>query len=276
MSAVEPRSGRGPAQSRQRLGRCPARRLLRHLADDALRRTPASGWVIAAAPPGTAHPLTATQRRRQRHFAAPCTRPGRTQPMRNDPSVINLVMRARNGDEQAWDELVERYAPLVWSICRSHRLSRADAEDVSQIVWLQLVNQLGKIRDPAALPGWLATTAQRECGRLWRAAHRSHAAGQVQDAENIPDNRAGTTDQELLLAERHAALREAFTQLPPGCQQLIALLIQDPPVPYAQISATLGIPVGSIGPTRSRCLDKLRRHPAITALINAETQTVGV
>ena len=91
------------------------------------------------------------------------------------------------------------------------------------------------------------------------------------DAENIPDNQTGMAEHELLIAERHAALREAFTHLPPTCQQLIALLIEDPPVPYAQISAKLGIPAGSIGPTRSRCLDKLRCHPAIAALINAES-----
>jgi DNA-directed RNA polymerase specialized sigma24 family protein len=92
----------------------------------------------------------------------------------------------------------------------------------------------------------------------------------VPDAEDIPDQQNGMADDELLAAERHAALREAFADLPPSCQQLIALLIVDPPLPYAKISARLGIPVGSIGPTRSRCLDKLRSHPAIAALIDAE------
>ena len=95
------------------------------------------------------------------------------------------------------------------------------------------------------------------------------------DAENIADQQSGIAEDELLLAERHAALREAFAHLPPGCQQLIALLIADPPVPYAEISAKLGIPIGSIGPTRSRCLDKLRRYPAIAALINAEAGSAG-
>jgi DNA-directed RNA polymerase specialized sigma24 family protein len=83
------------------------------------------------------------------------------------------------------------------------------------------------------------------------------------------DERAGTTEQELLAAERQAALRQAFAGLPPDSQQLIAALLADPPVPYAQISARLGIPIGSIGPTRRRCLDKMRRHPAIAALIGA-------
>ena len=89
-------------------------------------------------------------------------------------------------------------------------------------------------------------------------------------SRRIPDEQAGLAEQELLAAERHAALREAFTQLPPSGQQLIAMLIAGPAVPYAEISARLGIPVGSIGPTRSRYLDKLRRYPAIAALINAD------
>ena len=93
------------------------------------------------------------------------------------------------------------------------------------------------------------------------------------NAENIPGEHTNLAEQELLIAERHAALREAFTDLPASCQQLIAMLIKDPPVPYAKISAELGIPIGSIGPTRRRCLDKLRRHPLITALINAEPAT---
>jgi RNA polymerase sigma factor (sigma-70 family) len=192
-------------------------------------------------------------------------------PMRNDPPVTDLVIRAKNGDNQAWDALVERYAPLIWSICRKYRLASADAEDVNQSVWLTLVDQLAALREPAALPGWLATTTQRECGRVLRAARMSQAGWYVPDAEDIADEQAATAEEELLQAERREALREAFTYLPPSCQQLIAMLIQDPPVPYARISAELGIPVGSIGPTRRRCLDKLRGHPAIAALIYAET-----
>jgi len=186
--------------------------------------------------------------------------------------VATLVMRARNGDQLAWDALVERYAPLIWSLCRRYRLDAADTADVSQNVWLQLVNHLGKIRDPAALPGWLATTTRRECQRALNKAQDPHAALHALDAGNIPDDQANIVEH-VLAAERHAALREAFTRLPLHDQQLIALLIEDPPVPYAEISARLGIPVGSIGPNRRRCLDKLRHHPAITALINAETQT---
>ena len=113
-------------------------------------------------------------------------------------------------------------------------------------MWLHLVHHLDIIREPAALPGWLATTTRRECLRARRTAQGSHAAGYVPDVENIPDERAKTAEQELLAAERHAALRAAFGDLSPFSQQLLALLTQDPPMPYAEISARLGIPVGSI------------------------------
>ena len=190
--------------------------------------------------------------------------------MKGNLQVAALVMGASNGDKQAWDALIERYAPLIWSICRRYRLSAADAEDVTQAVWLKLVDHLDHLRNPAALPGWLATTAQRECGRVLRAAGTSRAWERVSAAENIADTQTATAEEELLAAERHAALREAFTRLPPGCQRLLALLIEDPPLPYAEIGARLGIPAGSIGPNRGRCLDRLRRDPVIAALINAD------
>jgi len=191
---------------------------------------------------------------------------------RRDASVIaDLVSRARNGEQQAWDALVERYAPLIWSICRKYRLHDSDAEDASQSVWLHLVNHLDSVRDPAALPGWLATTTRRECTRILRVAKRSQVVEDVPDIENIPAEQARTVEQELLVAERHAVLREAFMDLPPAGQLLIALLTIDPPLPYAEIAARLGIQVGSIGPTRARCLDRLRRHPAIIALISVDS-----
>ena len=157
---------------------------------------------------------------------------------RDDAVVTGLVTRARNGERQAWDGLVERYAPLIWSICRRHRLEAADAEDAAQNVWLKLVDQLDNIRDPVALPGWLATTTRRECGRILRTARRPRDAGHALAAGVIPDDQAQAAGQDLLAAERHAALREAFGQLPPGCQQLLALLIEDPALSYAE-TATL-------------------------------------
>jgi RNA polymerase sigma factor (sigma-70 family) len=189
-------------------------------------------------------------------------------PVRDNAVIIDLVTRAANGDKQAWDTLVERFIPLIWSICRKHRLTDADAQDVGQNVWLQLTKQLGNIHDPAALPGWLATVTRRECLRVRGAAQRLPAAGYVTDVEIIADKQSGA-EEELLAAERHAALRAAFAALPPSGQRLIGLLLEDPPLPYAEISARLGIPVGSIGPTRRRCVDKLRRYPAVAALITA-------
>jgi RNA polymerase sigma factor (sigma-70 family) len=194
--------------------------------------------------------------------------------MHDDPSVLFLMTRAQAGEQQAWDALVEQFAPLVWSICRLHRLADADAGDVGHNVWLRLADQLDTVRDPAALPLWLATTTSQESARAPRAARRPYAAGQTLQAKTIPGAKAAAAgqelEQELQLAERHAALREAFTHLPPDCQRLLTLLSEDPPAPYAKISAELGIPIGSIGPNRGRCLDTLRRHPAIADLINAE------
>lgn len=184
--------------------------------------------------------------------------------------TADLVAGARNGDAQAWDALVERFTPLIWSICRRYRLGDADAADVNQCVWLRLVDRLTAVRDPAALAGWLATTTERECARFWRAARNSPAFWRMPDVEDIPDEQIGTAEQELLVAERHAVLRAALARLPPDYRQLMAMLTEDPPVPYAEISAKLDIPIGSIGPTRRRCLDKLRRDPAIAALINGE------
>ena len=188
------------------------------------------------------------------------------------PIFVDLVTRPRDGDRQAWDALVDRYAPLIWAICRRYRLDRADAEGVGQIVWLRLLEQLEKIRDRAALAGWLATTAQRECIKVLRT-RRPQPARYVPDVGHVADDQAGMAEQELLAAEHDAALREALARLPAYCQRLIALLCADPPVPYAEISGRLGIAVGSIGPYRGRCLEKLRRDPAIAALIRTDSGT---
>jgi RNA polymerase sigma factor (sigma-70 family) len=189
--------------------------------------------------------------------------------MRDGPAVADLVAGAIGGDSQAWDALVERYIPLVWTICRGHRLEGADARTVSQTVWRQLAGQLGTLRTQAALAGWLATTTQRECDRIRPAAHQQ--PGPPPQAADKPGERTQIAERELQAAERHAALREAFAHLPPHCQQLIAMLIQDPPVPDAAISAKLGIPADSIGRSCHDCLQRLRHHPAIAALIHTET-----
>jgi RNA polymerase sigma factor (sigma-70 family) len=189
--------------------------------------------------------------------------------MRDDPSVVALVLRAVEGDQRAWDEIVERYAPLVYAICTRHRLRSHDIEDVGQTVWLLLVEHLGKLREPAALPGWLATTTARECLRVIKAAARSEWRGNGRDdSQQFVDDRA--IDEEILMAERNADLRALFAELPERCRQLLSMLISDPPYSYATIHQTLGIPIGSIGPQRARCLDRLRRSSALIALGEVE------
>ena len=188
---------------------------------------------------------------------------------RDDPSVVALVTRAAGSDPGAWDEIVERYAPLVWSICTRFQLSTHDSEDVGQTVWLLLVEHLGELREAAALPGWLATTTARECLRMVTATHRSERLGtRLDDAVQFVD--AAVIDEEILMAELNAVLRAAFAELSPRCQQLLAMLLADPPRSYAEVSTTLDIPVGSIGPKRGRCLERLRRSPALTALVEGD------
>jgi RNA polymerase sigma factor (sigma-70 family) len=189
--------------------------------------------------------------------------------MRDDPHVVALVTRAAGSDQGAWNELVERYTPLVWAICNRYRLSNHDIEDVGQNVWLLLVEQLGKLREPAALPGWLATTTKRECLRVVTTAQR--LGTRLDDAPEFVDDIV--IDEEILRAELDAGLRAAFAELPPRCRQLLSMLISDPPYTYAEISTTLGIPMGSIGPQRARCLDRLRRSDALIALGAGESTT---
>ena len=193
------------------------------------------------------------------------------EPVRDNP-VAALVVRARGGDERAWAALVERYAPLIWSLCRRYRLDTTDTADVGQNVWPPLAHQLGKIRvrprsragrhhNPVGMPTRPGQSAG--AARCTARAGRRHHPG-----------RPGRNDRAGPAGGRATrGVREAFTHLSPRDQQLIALLIEDPPAPYAQISARLGIPVGSIGPNRRRCLEKLRHHRAIAKLISAETQT---
>jgi RNA polymerase sigma factor (sigma-70 family) len=185
--------------------------------------------------------------------------------MRDDPVVINLVARARDGDQRAWNEIVDRYAPLVWSICNRYKLSRQDIDDISQTVWLLLVEQLGNLRQPAALPGWLATTTQRECFRVLRAARRYDYSGPPGESQMSGDPLPLMIEQEIIAAELNAALRAAFALLPPRCRHLLSMLITDPPLSYAEISAALPVPIGSIGP-QCACLDRLRCSPFLNVL----------
>lgn len=192
--------------------------------------------------------------------------------MRDDPSVIALVQLARDGSEDAWHQLVERYAPLVWRICRRHRLTRTETDDVGGSVWLRLVEHLAELREPAALPGWVATTTAHECLRVLRAAEHERA-DDITDLDTIAD--AGGVEWEVLAEERAIVLRAAFAELPDICRQLLTMLLAHPRLTYSQIGSQLHRSTGSIGPTRGRCLDKLREYPALAALIDAESELGG-
>lgn len=170
--------------------------------------------------------------------------------------VRDLVRRAAAGDSVAWESLVDRYERLVWGVTRSHRLGDADAADVCQTTWMRLLEHLGDLRNPDAVSGWLATTARHECLRVLR-----HQARQIPtEDDQIPEDTVpAAVDAALLTSERDAALWTAFAGLSSRCQALLRMLAGDPPPSYEDISLALGMPVGSIGPTRGRCLASLRR-----------------
>jgi RNA polymerase sigma factor (sigma-70 family) len=159
-------------------------------------------------------------------------------------------------DEAAWGRLVARYGGLVWAVARAHRLSDADAADVCQATWLRLVEHLDRVRDRGALGGWLATTARRECLRMLRAGGR---VVPVADPPDSIDDRA-QVDARLLASERDERLWSAFGRLERRDRALLRMLAADPRPSYEEIGCALGMPVGSIGPTRARALERLRRE----------------
>jgi RNA polymerase sigma factor (sigma-70 family) len=179
--------------------------------------------------------------------------------------LATLVPAAREGDQHAWDTIVDRFLPLVGAVIRQHRLSEADGDDVSQTVWLRLVEHLGDLREPDALPGWIRTTARNECLRVINARGRMRPVD-PQEGTGLDVAVADVADDELIAAERRQVLRDALEELPAGRRDLLLLLLTDPPIAYEEISARLGIPIGSIGPTRARALDQLRRTRALRGL----------
>lgn len=187
--------------------------------------------------------------------------------MRDDPTVVALVARARDGDKLAWDDIVDRYKGMMWRICLRHGLGDADSHDVGQTVWLLLYRSLDTLQNAAALPGWLETTTKRECYRIHRRRNREIVETATVVDMLPPDDRP--VDDDLLLEERRLALRCAFAELPAECQEALTLLMQVPPLTYAEVGERLGMRIGSLGPRRGRCLDKLRQHPLVSALIDS-------
>jgi RNA polymerase sigma factor (sigma-70 family) len=172
--------------------------------------------------------------------------------------VTTLVRDAKLGDQRAWDAIVARYGGMVWAVARAHRLGDADAADASQATWLKLLEHVGDIKDPRCVGGWLATTARRECLRILRHAGRVDPLADVGGRDAIADG-GPELDEQLLTGERDAHLWRAFEALPPRDQALLRMLAADPAPSYEEIGAALGMPVGSIGPTRARALARLRR-----------------
>jgi RNA polymerase sigma factor (sigma-70 family) len=172
-----------------------------------------------------------------------------------ETSLSRLVRDAKLGDHRAWDALVARYGGMVWAVARAHRLGDADAADASQATWLKLLEHVGDIKEPRALGGWLATTARRECLRILRQSAR------VDPLADVPEAADGGSelDDRLLTSERDGHLWRAFEALAPRDQALLRMLAADPAPSYEEIAAALGMPIGSIGPTRARALVRLRR-----------------
>ncbi|MGH9126536.1 MAG: RNA polymerase sigma factor [Acidimicrobiales bacterium] len=177
-------------------------------------------------------------------------------------SVATLLAAAASGDRRASRALIDRYAALVWSIAWSFRLNPADAADVTQIVWLRLLENLGRIRDPERLGSWIGSVARHECLRQRRRVEREVASADRFDL----DGHGGGPDEGLLEVERVATVRRSFEALPPRWRDLMVALLDAPEASYEEVAAAVGMPVGSIGPTRQRCLDRLRDSPALLAL----------
>jgi RNA polymerase sigma factor (sigma-70 family) len=177
------------------------------------------------------------------------------------PDDVALLLRlATAGDQLAWNRLVERFSGLLWSICRSYGLSAADAADVFQLTWLRLLEHLGSIEAPERLVGWLATTCRRECLTILRRNKRTQPTSDDGVFGRLAEPVEGA-DAHVVRSERDTALWRAFARLHQRCQEIlrVLLLAPDDRVSYEWAAVALDMPVGSLGPTRARCLGKLRK-----------------
>jgi RNA polymerase sigma factor (sigma-70 family) len=179
--------------------------------------------------------------------------------------VAALVEQAAGGSQQAWNSLVDRFASTVWAIARGHRLNPSDAADVFQTTWLRLVEHLDKIEHPERVGAWLATTARHESLRVLRVGGRQVPNGA--DFDTYADDRTEREpDIGMISAEQTEVLNQLVELLPIRSQMLLRLLSADSPLSYKDISEALSMPIGSIGPTRARALDQLRRLAAASGI----------
>jgi RNA polymerase sigma factor (sigma-70 family) len=188
-------------------------------------------------------------------------------------TIARLVHAAAAGSEAAFVELTSGLGGVVWAQVRAFGLSPADGDDVVQGVWLRLAQNLAKIREPEKLPGWLATTARNECRVVVRRAARPVPALLQTDASRavVPDASADIEHR-----ERRDAVHAGLAALDARCLELLSLLSVDPPIPYEQIAESMAMPVASIGPTRGRCIDKLRRTKPLRVLLGDPDDDPGI
>ena len=185
--------------------------------------------------------------------------------------VTVLVHRAAEGDPAAWNAIVDEYAGLLWSVVRGFRLNEAQAADAVQTTWLRLVEHVADLRDPAHVAGWLKTTARRVCLQVIRQGSREHLVDWDEDRAGGGEVRYDGPDEDgpeaaALRQEHQVLVRRALAELPDRHRQLMELLVASPPISYQEISARLGMPVGSIGPTRARILARLQETLATAGL----------
>jgi len=171
--------------------------------------------------------------------------------------VASLVRRAADGDRTAWDRLVDQYTRLIWSITVEFKLAESDASDVAQTTWLRLLEHIDRIEYPDRVGSWLAATARNECLRSLAARKRVILGHEDVEPETAVAH-GPEVDERLLAAERAQVVRDAISHLPRRWQRMLEMLMADPPASYADISDELELPIGSIGPTRGRCLARLR------------------
>ena len=218
--------------------------------------TAIAGWVVAGGRP------EAMARPTSRRIRSVGTRP-------QEASPAELVARALDGDRRAWEEVVARYKGVAWKVISTFDLGVEDRNDVFAATFFRLFERLTSIREPEKLPGWIATTTRNEALSLLRSRRRERPAAWVGEEHHtmaVPD--PDPTDERLLEDELRAAVRDAFADLAPECRELLALASADPPLSYDDIAEITGRPRGSLGPTRQRCLDRLRRHPRLRPFLD--------
>ncbi|HEU0088331.1 MAG TPA: sigma-70 family RNA polymerase sigma factor [Pseudonocardiaceae bacterium] len=195
--------------------------------------------------------ITMQEVRREDTFGEDCVRaPG---------DVADLLLRARNDDRVAWEEIVRRYSNVVFATVRSFRLQDADVLDAVQMTWLRLAENAHRVQHPERLAGWLATTARRECLHILRQQAKHAPAPVDAVAENVADPSAGP-EQRVVDRDTARMLWRLVAELSPIRRALLRALFSDNPRPYTEVARAAGIPPGGIGPTRARALQQLRRQ----------------